>query len=495
MRIAIGQIMHETNTMFGPPTPLSEFERQGWHAGKALIERYGGSRNYLNGMLDAGQELGVEIVPTFAANAHPSGTIATAAFAALRATLLAELRAAMPVDAVVLALHGAGSAEGVDDIEGAILADVRALVGDATPLVATLDLHCHMTDQMLASADALLHVHHYPHTDGYERGVEALHLAVQMVRGAVRPVMELVRLPMMLAPVTTDLGPALTITERCWAWEREEGVIDCAFVHGYPHTDVPMICTSVLVTTDNERALARRVALDVANAIWEMREEFLSNLPAPADAIQQALNAPERPVVVAEVSDNPGGGAPGDSTHLLRALLAADAPDTAFGFVYDPETAQQAHAAGPGATIQARLGGKTDPTLLGLPIEVNAYVKCVSDGRFITQSRMGRGALRDMGKMARLVVGNVDVIVGSESAQTIDAELFLLHGIDVTRYKVVALKSQNHFRAGFEGLAKHIIRSDAPGWTTSNLHDLPFQRIKRPIWPLDPDVEWEGAAN
>jgi microcystin degradation protein MlrC len=297
---------------------------------------------------------------------------------------------------------------------------------------------------------------------------------------------------MMVAPVTTDLGPALTITERCWGWEKEAGVIDCAFVHGYPHTDVPIISTSVLVTTDNDPALARRVALDVANAIWEARDEFLSALPAPAEAIRQALDAPQRPVVIAEVSDNPGGGAPGDSTHLLRALLDANARDSAFGFIYDPETAAQAHAAGPGATIQARIGGKTDPTLLGAPVEVSAYVKSVTDGRFITQSRMGRGGLRDMGKMARLVIDNVDVIVGSESAQTIDAELFLLHGIDVTRYKLVALKSQNHFRAGFEGLTERIIRVDSPGWTTSNLHNFTYQRINRPIWPLDRDVEWEG---
>ena len=244
--------------------------------------------------------------------------------------------------------------------------------------------------------------------------------------------MELVRLPMMVAPVTTDLGQALTINERCWAWEGEPGVIDCAFVHGYPHTDVPIISTSVLATADGDRALARRVALDVANAIWETRAAFLSDLPAPADAISQALAAPERPVIIAEVSDNPGGGALGDSTHLLRALLDANPAEAAFGFIFDPETAAQAHAAGPGATIQARIGGKTDPNMLGQPVEVSAYVKSITDGRFITQSRMGRGGLRDMGRMARLVVGNVDVIVGSESAQTIDAELFLLHGIDVT---------------------------------------------------------------
>ncbi len=145
----------------------------------------------------------------------------------------------------------------------------------------------------------------------------------------------------------------------------------------------------------------------------------------------------------------------------------------------------------PGATIDVRIGGKTDPDILGAPVEVSAYVKSVTDGQFITQSPMGKGGRANLGKMARLVVGGVDVIVGSESSQTIDSELFLLHGIDVSRYKIVALKSQNHFLAGFEHIAAKIIRCDSPGWTPGNLLTLNYRRISRPIWPLDPDVARE----
>jgi microcystin degradation protein MlrC len=296
---------------------------------------------------------------------------------------------------------------------------------------------------------------------------------------------------MMIAPITTFHGPAREVNELCWAWE-EKGLLDVAFVHGFPHSDVLIISTSVIAVADGDPELARAAAEDVARKIWEMREEFRSQLPLPDEAIRQALATEGRPVIIAEISDNPGGGAPGDSTHLLRAMLDADLTEAAFGFVVDPETAAQAHAAGPGATIQARIGGKTDPAMLGAPIEVEAYVKSVTDGRFITQSPMGRGGQRDLGKMARLVVGGVDIIVGSESNQTIDAELFLLHGIDVSRYKIVALKSQNHFRAGFEPIAAHIIRTDPPGWTTSNLDVLPFERVSRPIWPLDDNAEWDG---
>jgi microcystin degradation protein MlrC len=245
-----------------------------------------------------------------------------------------------------------------------------------------------------------------------------------------------------------------------------------------------VIATSVLVTTDGDPALAERVADDVVALILDTLEDFRQSLPGAEEAIAQALAADALPVVVAEVSDNPGGGAPGSGTHLLRALLAANEPDTCFGFVWDPETAVQAHAAGVGATIPVRLGGFSDE-LHGAPVEAEAFVKVLSDGQFRLTNPMGAGSLVDLGPMARLVIGNVDVIVGSHRAQTLDDELFLLHGIDVRRMRVVALKSHQHFRGGFQQLAGTIIRCDTPGFTTSNLADLPYQRIRRPIWPLD----------
>lgn len=489
IRIAIGQISHETNTMFGPPTPVEEFQRQGWFHGQEIIEQYERARTYVGGMIAAARDLGVEAVPTFAAQAHPSGTIERAAFERMRDELLSAIRAAGAVDAVCLALHGAGSAEGVDDLEGTILQAVRDVVGLDVPLIATLDLHCHSTGTMISNATALLTVHEYPHVDGYERGYEAVELAVRALKGEARPVMHLEVLPMTIPPTTSFHGPVREINELCWEWESRGGIIDLTFVHGYPHTDVPIISTSVIAVANGDAALAREAARDVAARIWGMRDRFLANLPLPDEAIRQALDTDGGPVVIAEVSDNPGGGSPGDGTHLLRALIDARLTSAAFGFIYDPETAQQAHDAGPGATIAARIGGKTDPAMMGAPVEVDAYVKSVTDGQFITQSPMGRGGRRSLGRMARLVVGGVDIIVGSESNQTIDAELFLLHGIDVNRYRIVALKSQNHFLAGFEPIAARIIRTDPPGWTTSNLRSFDYKRISRPIWPLD-EVSW-----
>jgi microcystin degradation protein MlrC len=476
--------MHETNTFRPGITEITAYQALQWEHGEDIRQQHTGVRDSLGGMLAGGARHDVEIVPTFAATAEPSATIGRAAFEALQHELLTGLADAGPVDAVCLSLHGAGSAEGCDDIEGALLAEVRTLIGPGVPLVVTLDLHGHLTRAMLEHATILLNCHEYPHVDLYERGEEAVHLAVKLVRGEIAPVTHAVILPMLLPPATTLTGPGKAITEACYAREEHPAVIDCAIVHGFPHTDVPICSTAVIVTTNGEPEMARRIAAEMATTMWEMREQFREEFPNPATAVAQALSHAASPVVIAEISDNSGGGAPGDGTYLLRALLAANAPNTAFGFITDAAVARAAHGAGAGATITISLGGKSD-ALHGEPIETESYVKTLTDGRFRLTNPMGSGSEVNLGPMARLIIGNVDVLVASERAQTLDPEVFLLHGIDVARYKVVALKSQQHFRGGFASVAGAIIRTDSPGATTSTLANLPYQRVRRPIWPLD----------
>lgn len=490
VRIAIGGIIHETNTFCAGVTTLDDFRRIHWCEGDEIIRVHRGVRTDLGGMIAAAERAGVEIVPTFAATTEPSAAIDDGALATMLEMLLDGIRGAGKLDAVCLALHGAGVAVSDNDIEGTIITAVRGVVGPDVPIVVTLDLHGNLTQTMAQQADALLVCHLYPHTDMYERGEEALELALKMVRGESKPTMHLSILPMMIPPSTTYLGPAQVVNDLCFAWEARPGVLDVTFVHGFPHTDIPQICVSVVAITENDAELARTVAEDVARRIWDMRAEFIPPIPMPAEAIRQALESDARPVVIAEVSDNSGGGAPADGTHLLRAMLEAGLDDACFGFLCDAEVAAQAHAAGVGATIDIRLGAKTD-TLHGTPIEASAYIKCLTDGRFILQTPMGRGSQIDLGPMCRLRIDNIDVLVSTRRTQTLDPEVFLLHGIDVSRYKIVALKSQQHFRAGFDQVAGLILRTDPPGATSSNLDSLPFERLARPIWPLDPATPFE----
>ncbi len=493
-RVAIGEVAHETNTFIAAPTSVEPFKAFMWLEGEAIPAKLTGVRSYVGGMLDRAAELGVTAVPTLVTMAYPSGTITAAAYRAIADTLLDHLRRALPLDAVCLSLHGAGVAEGIDDLEGAILAEVRGLVGPAVPIAVALDLHGNITQAMVDRADGLFGVNFYPHTDSYERGAEAIGFLHRLLAGEIKPVMHLERLPMMIPTCSTDIEPGKRLNGLAWEWEARPGLLDCTIFHGFPYTDVPAVGMSVLAIADGDAAPAREAARAVARAVWDAREEYRPPVLSPGEAIAEALAVVDRdggPVVINDTSDNPGGGSPGDSTHLLRAMLEAGLEGACYAFIYDPQTAAHAHDAGVGATIRVRLGGKTD-TMHGPPIEAEAYVKGLTDGRFTLTTPMWRGFPVDLGPMARLRIGGVDVLVSSERQQVLDDEVFLLHGIDVRRYRIVALKSSAHFRAGFNHLAKAMIAADAPGATTLRLDTFPYRRIPRPIWPLDEDAEYSA---
>ena len=487
-RIAIGEVAHETNTFCAAPTEVEVFRHYQWQRGAEIVAAHAGNRSYVGGMLDAAVRRGVDAVPVFCTMAYPSGTITAAAYAAILDELLGGLERALPLDAVCLSLHGAGVAEGVDDLEGDLLRRVRELVGPTVPIAVALDLHGNITQAMLDHADGLFGTNFYPHTDSFERGAEALEFLVRLLDGEIRPAMHLTTLPMMIPTCSTDLEPGQRLNRLCWEWEGRPGLLDVTIFHGFPYTDVPAVGMSVLTIADGDPALAREAGADVARAIWAAREEYRPTSLTPQEAIAAALATEGGPVIINDTSDNPGGGSPGDSTHLLRAILDAGLDGVCYAFIYDPQTAALAHDAGIGANIRVRLGGKTD-TLHGAPIEAEAYVKGLTDGRFRLTTPMGRGMAVDLGPSARLVIGGVDIIVASERNQVLDDEVFLLHGIDVRRRTVVALKSSAHFRAGFRDLAAAIITADAPGATTLRLENFTHHRIRRPIWPLD-----EGAG-
>ena len=489
IRIAVGELAHETNTFCTALTTVADFRRFMWFEGEAIRRAHAGNRTYVGGMLDRCEELAVTAVPTFATMAYPSGTIAAPDFRELLDRLLDGIRAAMPVDAVALALHGAGVAEGHDDLEATILAEVREVIGRDIPIAASLDLHGNLTEAMLENVQGLFGVHLYPHTDSYERGAEVIDFLVRVVRGDLKPVLHLERLPMMIAATTTDLEPMKALNDLAREAEKRPHVVDCTIFHGFPWTDVPGVGVSILAIADGHAAAAGSAAKSVADAIWEIREALRPEILSPKEAIARAVAAPPGTVVINDTSDNPGGGAPGDSTHLLRALIEARLPDACFGFIYDPDVAEQAHRAGTGSTIRVRLGGKTD-SMHGEPIEADAYVKVLSDGRFCHTTPMWRGLAIDLGPMAWLQIESIDVLVSSSRQQVLDDQVFILNGIDVRARRVVGLKSSQHFRAGFAEQAAAIVTADAPGATSQDLHVFGHTRIRRPIWPLDANVEY-----
>ncbi|TMV45449.1 M81 family metallopeptidase [Paenibacillus mesophilus] len=485
MRIAIGQVLHETNTFSSERTDEAAFRRQEWCEGGHIFPAHEGVRDYIGGMIDEARDLGgIELVPTLAVSAEPSGIIAADTWERIKLRLLDSLRNAGPLDAICLALHGAGIAETSDDIEGELLHAIRAEFGRDIPIAATLDLHANMTHEMVGHADLLLGVNHYPHSDEYDRGREAIRRLRAMISGTIRPSMHLVKLPMLIPTSTTLFGPAKEVNEACWAWENRPGMLDCTFFHGFPYTDSPEVGASVLAVSDGDDRLAREAAADAADEVWRRRDAFNVKYPSPADGLMAALAADEVPVIINETSDNPGAGAPGDGTFLLREMLAANVPQTCFCHICDPDVVQAAHRAGVGARIEVELGGKTDG-LHGSPVSTVALVRMLTDGTFVQTSPMWRGKKIDLGQTARLRIGNVDVIVTSIKSQLLDDELLKLHGIDMLRYKVIGIKSSQHFRGFFQNRVPRIMTVDCPGLSTFDFSGFDYRRIVRPIHPLD----------
>lgn len=493
MRIAVAGVSHETNTYCKDSTPHDAFYV--YRGAKMLSAR--GQQSDLGGAVDACERLGIDLVPILFANAQPSGIIEWDAYAGFKSEILHGLAEAGPLDGCVLLLHGAGVVDGIDDLEGDLAMAVREQLGDV-PIAASFDLHGNVTQSMADALNGVFACHHYPHIDLHLRAAEAVESVRDMVLSGERTRCTVVRLPMLLPTTTTYEGVGKEMLARLQALHEQAGCLNLSWFHGFPYTDVPHVGSYVVSSyLLEEEAEAIGAARSFADTLWSRRESFLPRSLSGDEAVAEALakaaaRTPEqarRPVVIHETSDNCGGGAPGDGTHLLRSMLQAELGNRAcFAFLVDAETAAQAHAAGVGSEIHISLGGKTDD-LHGAPLELHAYVKSLHDGR-LTMRAMFRGAPLNVGPIARLVVDDMDIVVASRRSQTFDTEPFLAVGIDVTHYPIVALKSSNHFRAGFQDLAAAIVTADTPGLTTHHIEVFPRQRTERRLWPLDPQAEF-----
>jgi microcystin degradation protein MlrC len=494
MRIAIGGVFHETNTYCREPTRADDFQQL---RGERLLATRG-QHSDVGGAVSACEALGVEPVPLLFASAQPSGTIERDAYERLKAEILNGLSTAGTIDGVVLCLHGAGVVDGVEDLEGDLVAAVREAVGPFLPMAASFDLHGNVTQAMADVLDAAFACHHYPHIDLHERAEEAVRFVMRKARQDFSTFVHVERLPLLMPTTTTFTEPGKGVLQRMLLAETEPDVLDVSWFHGFPYTDIAQVGSSVVVTAQGPDASvqARKTARQLARRLWEVRESFrprsLSAEEAVALATADAAGTLETPgpVVINETSDNCGAGAPGDGTHLLRAMLAAKLENACFGFIVDAQAAAAAHAAGVGATIEVALGAHCD-TLHGEPLPVRGYVKALHDGRIRMQA-MFKGAPLHLGPMARLQVDGLDIIVASRRSQTFDPEPFLAVGIDVRRYRVVALKSSNHFRAGFQDLAGTIITADPPGLSTHHIEIFPRRRAPGPLWPIDEGARYDG---
>lgn len=489
-RILIAQLMHETNTFSRLPTTIEDYRRRWLLQGEAIAPYFRGTSSELGGLFEHADRAGWELLPVLAANATPSGKLTRATWEALRDLILARARGAGRVDGVVLALHGAMVSETEDDAEGALLEALRNLLGDAVPVAVTLDLHANVTPRMARHANALISFRSYPHVDQHARAQQAAALVDHILDGAARSRTLLMQPPTLVgadAGRTTQPGPMRDLLTMAEGFEREDGIHVVSVQAGFSAADIAWAGPSVAVAHEPARAdRARAIAAALAREIWRRRGERTVAYHGVAEAMR-AVSADDGrggPLVLADASDNPGGGAYGDATHMLRALIEGSAQGAAVGQIYDPATVEAATRAGVGGRLPVSLGGHVDPAF-GAPIETEARVLSLSDGSFVNTGPMGQGTRTEMGPTAVLGIGGVEVIVVSHRIQNTDLETFRSQGIDPRQRRTLLVKSAHHFRAAYAPIARAVMLVDGGGLCTPDPRRRTYHKLRRPIWPLD----------
>lgn len=485
MRVAIGEIKQESNSFSPLLTTLDSFADGYLLYGEEIAARLANTNSEVAGFLS---QDALEAVPTVAAWSLSGGPLTRDTFTFLLDELLHRVRKAGALDGILLALHGAMLAEGIDDADGAILSALRAQVGPDLPIVVTLDLHANLTQQMVDASNLLVPYRTYPHIDQFDTGARAARLLQEILHDGLRPITALEKVPMLVYSENqqTTHGPMAHLMGRADELAARPGMVAVSVLPVQPWLDVPDFGLSVLATADGDQTLARQTARALAAEAWRLRTAFDIDLVPVDEAIRLAVASPEGPVVLADSADSTGSGSPGDSTAILAALLAAPLAKPALLTVVDPETVASAHAAGLGARITVPIGGKLDH-IFNRPVEVTATVqRLIIDGAFRMSGPAFTGLDIAMGHAAVLEAGQVKILVTERRVWTNDPSLYRAVGLEPQAAQIVVVKSPNLFRASYEPIASRIILVDGPGTSTSNYRRLPFTRIPRPMYPLDP---------
>lgn len=421
--------------------------------------------------------------------AEPAGLVSREAWTTLRDEVLGQLEAALPVDGVLLGLHGAMVADGCEDCEGELIEAVRARVGPDVPIGVEFDPHCHLTERRVRNATVIICFKEFPHTDFVDRAEEVVDLVLRTIRGEIRPVMSMVDCRM-ISSFPTTLQPMRGYVDRIKALEGRDGVLSVSVAHGFPYADVPAVGARVLVITDDQREAGDRLALALANELFEMRGKTMPSYLDPDGVIDAVLAGKDQgPVVVADPSDNPGGGAPGDSTVILRRLWERGFKGAIVGPMWDPIAVRLCFMAGEGGRLPLRFGGKTAVTS-GQPIDAHVTVKALKRNATMTFV----DAKVPLGDTALIEFDGLEVVITTLRNQAMGADVFTGMGVDLATRRMVVVKSTNHFYAAFAPLASRVLYCDSQGPIPRDHRVIPYTRVRRPIWPLDENVRPEPVA-
>ncbi|MER9203857.1 M81 family metallopeptidase [Mesorhizobium sp. M0933] len=493
LKVFAATIIHESNTFNIVPTTLDDFQKYEYLEGEAIDGAMRGTRSEWGAILDLADEFGWQLVAPLAAIGDAGGKVTDQAFDHMMGIITRAFERAMPVHGVILPLHGAMVTESHDDAEGEILRQVRAIVGREVPIAVTLDMHANATEDMASLANIITTYRTTPHIDLYETAERAGRLLQRAMLGEIKPSVTLANRPVLSGldhgRTIAGQGPMVEMLARVREAEAQTpGVLDIGVNAGFDFADVPFTGPTVLVTGDGVRPEYREVAERLADFIWDSRGREAVQLLTMEETISIAREAAppgSGPLLIGDYTDNPGGGANGDATNLVRALIAAGIKGVAVGTIADPESAAAGLKAGIGATVTVDLGGKKDPRFGGTPIRLTGTVGAVSDGIYVRKGGYMTGTKCYMGPSFRLDLDGIQIIVASNPTQIDDREQFRIYGIEPERMNILACKAMNHFRTDFEPIARRLIYVDAGGLCSLNFKQFPWKKLRRPIWPLD----------
>ena len=484
-RILVLQCVQEVSTFNPVASTADDFDIR---TGAAFIDAQRGLETEVAGALDVLESTpGVTVVPGFGAWAYSSaGTLTADGFRTLAEGFVAAVRANPDVDAIYACLHGSMVADDEADPEGALLVATRAIVGEAMPIVISLDLHGVLTRRMLRQADAVVCYLTYPHVDFQDTGRRAARLLLRILDGGVRPVTARVTIPALVRgpELITATGRFGRFTRRAADFEGEPGALAAGVLISNPFTDVPELTTSVFATTDGDPGGAAAEAFAMAQGFWDEHEVMVQSLLSLEEAVAEAKAITEGTAVFVDAADATSSGASGDSNAILRALAAGGYAGTVLAPIVDEPAVDAAFASGVGAVIRTTIGGRLDPARFE-PMSFEAEVVEVGDGQFVSESA---GMTWNSGRTAVLRSGAVTVIAMSRPVMLYDRSLFLAFGQDPQAFDAVVVKSPRCEPRFFDDWAAAMIDVDAPGSTSANLRSLGHVRCPRPIFPLDRDV-------
>ncbi len=478
-RVFVAVLATETNTFSPIRVDIRAFEasllaRPGEHPDRPTL---------CSAVIPVGREVaeknGWELVEGTAAWADPAGLLNQGTYEFLRDEILAQLQAALPVDAVVLGLHGAMVADGYDDCEGDFLDGVRAIVGTEIPVFATLDPHSHLTARRVKAADLLIAFKEFPHTDFVDRAQDLWLLLALRLDDKINPIMS-VHDCQMIDVFPTSTQPMRGFVDQLYNLEvSDPRILSLSAIHGFMAGDVPQMGTKMLVVTDGNAEFGASLAKELGDALYAMRGKVRSPELSPIEALAVAEHALAHPVVIADIWDNPGGGTAGDATVILAEAIRRGSRDIAFGSIWDPVAVQICLAAGEGAELGLRFGAKSAPET-GQPIDAMVRVmRCVRGA----EQTFGGGPV-PMGDAVLIAFAGIEVILNSTRAQCFDTSLFRILGIDPRQRKTLVVKSTNHFYASFSQISSDILYCSAGSPYPNDPRTTPYRKAPRDIWPL-----------